>query len=182
MHTAPLLRVVVEVRGAPFLALVTPEDGVVRASGFATPDDPVATQLASRLASLDPTLGARGVAREATHTGDVATALRAYAGGNLTALDSLPVSQPSTPFRREVWRALREVPAGRVVSYTELAARAGRPAAVRAAASACAANLLALIVPCHRVVRSDGTLGGYLFGTELKQQLLEHEGADYTRR
>jgi methylated-DNA-[protein]-cysteine S-methyltransferase len=76
-----------------------------------------------------------------------------------------------------VWRALRNVPGGAAVTYTELAALAGRPAAVRAAASGCATNLVALVVPCHRIVRTDGGLGGYLFGTDVKESLLRHEGA-----
>lgn len=175
--SAPLQRVVVDVVGAPFHALVTPEDGVVRAAGFATADDPDAASLSTRITALDPTIAARGVAPEPLETGPVAEALRAYADGALDAIDSIRVSQPESPFRGDTWRALRRVPAGSAVTYTELAALAGRPAAVRAAASACANNLIALIVPCHRIVRIDGGLGGYLFGTEIKQRLLEHEGA-----
>lgn len=175
--TAPLARVVVQIAGAPFHALVTPEDGVVRAGGFATADDPDAGELWRRLARLDPALAARGISDEAEEAGGVAEALRAYASGELTAIDALPVAQPETPFRGEVWRALRRVPAGEAVTYTELASLAGRPSAVRAAASACANNLIALIVPCHRIVRTDGGLGGYLFGVELKRRLLALEGA-----
>jgi len=173
----PLARIVVDIVGAPFHALVTPEDGVVRAAGFATASDPDASSLATRITTLDPTIAARGVAPEALDTGPVAEALRAYAAGALDAIDSLAVAQPESPFRGDTWRALRRVPAGSAVTYTELAALAGRPTAVRAAASACANNLVALIVPCHRIVRTDGGLGGYLFGTDIKQRLLEHEGA-----
>lgn len=182
MPDAPLTRVVVEIAGSPFHALVTPEDGVVRAAGFATPADPEAAELWARLARLDPPTAARGIAAHPTDAGAVAAALHAYRAGELTALDALPVRQRESPFRGDVWRALREVPAGSAVSYTELAAEAGRPTAVRAAASACANNLIALIVPCHRVVRTDGALGGYLYGTDIKQRLLEHEGARQTRR
>jgi methylated-DNA-[protein]-cysteine S-methyltransferase len=100
-----------------------------------------------------------------------------YFGGDLTAMDGLPVHQPSTPARERLWAALRAVPPGSTVSYAELAARAGSPRAVRAAGAACAANLVAPIVPCHRVLRSDGSLGGYYYGLNRKEWLLRHEGA-----
>lgn len=80
-----------------------------------------------------------------------------------------------TEFQRAVWRALREIPAGHSTTYAEVARRIGRPAAVRAVAQACAANRLAVVVPCHRVVRSDGDLSGYRWGVERKRQLLERE-------
>ncbi|MDN5746930.1 MAG: tryptophan 2,3-dioxygenase family protein, partial [Pseudonocardia sp.] len=73
------------------------------------------------------------------------------------------------------WDVLRTVPAGAPVTYTEYAAKSGRPAAVRAAASACARNAAALFVPCHRVLRSDGTLGGFRWGVDVKRKLLAHE-------
>lgn len=174
---APLARTVVEVAGHPFHAIWAPEDGALRAAGFATDDDPDADSLMQRLGRLDPELAARGVENAADDRFGIAAALRAYADGDLAAIDALPAAQPETPFRGEVWRALREVPAGRAVTYTELAALAGRPSAVRAAASGCANNLVALVVPCHRIVRTDGGLGGYLFGTPVKEALLRHEGA-----
>ncbi len=104
-----------------------------------------------------------------------AKAVEAYFDGDLTALDAIAVEQRSGPFLSEAWVALRAIPAGAPVSYTELAARAGRPAAVRAAAQACARNAAALFVPCHRVVRTDGSLGGYRWGIEIKRYLLTHE-------
>jgi methylated-DNA-[protein]-cysteine S-methyltransferase len=104
-----------------------------------------------------------------------AKAVEAYFDGDLTALDAVPVEQRSGPFLTDAWAALRDIPAGAPVSYTELAARAGRPAAVRAAAQACARNAAALFVPCHRVVRTDGGLGGYRWGIEIKRYLLTHE-------
>jgi len=73
------------------------------------------------------------------------------------------------------WEVLRTVPAGAPVTYTEYAAKSGRPAAVRAAASACARNAAALFVPCHRVLRTDGTLGGFRWGLECKRRLIAHE-------
>lgn len=173
MNDAPLTRIGVDFVGARFEALVTPEDDVVRAAGFVGHP----AELEQRLFARAPVLAQRGVRPDTIATGPIAAALHAYANGHLEALTEIPVSQPAPPFRGEVWRALREVPPGAPVTYTELAARAGRPAAIRAAASACASNLIPLIVPCHRVVRSDGSLGGYLFGTALKRRILEHESA-----
>jgi AraC family transcriptional regulator of adaptative response/methylated-DNA-[protein]-cysteine methyltransferase len=88
---------------------------------------------------------------------------------------TLPLDIRGTAFQQRVWRALRAVPAGTTVSYTELARRIGAPTAVRAVGSACAANLLAVAIPCHRAVRSDGGLSGYRWGIERKRALLEKE-------
>lgn len=78
-------------------------------------------------------------------------------------------------FQQSVWRALLEIPAGKTTTYREVANRIGRPSAVRAVAAACAANHLAVVVPCHRVVRTDGQLAGYRWGIERKRALLERE-------
>ena len=88
----------------------------------------------------------------------------------------LPLDIRGTAFQRRVWQALREIPAGETASYTEIARRIGAPASVRAVAGACAANHLAVAVPCHRVVRNDGGLSGYRWGVERKRALLEREG------
>jgi len=82
-----------------------------------------------------------------------------------------------TDFQHRVWQALRAIPAGRTASYGEVAARIDRPRAVRAVASACAANPLALVIPCHRVLGSGGRLAGYRWGIELKRELLVREGS-----
>lgn len=87
----------------------------------------------------------------------------------------LPLDIRGTAFQQRVWQALRQIPSGTTVSYTELANRIGSPKAVRAVASACAANMLAVAIPCHRVVRIDGDLSGYRWGVERKQALLERE-------
>ena len=100
-----------------------------------------------------------------------------YFGGDLGALDTVPVSQPGSPSRQRLWAALRAVPPGQTVSYTQLGAQAGNPGAPRAAGAACAYNLIAPVVPCHRALRSDGTLGGYYYGLDRKRWLLRHEGA-----
>jgi AraC family transcriptional regulator of adaptative response/methylated-DNA-[protein]-cysteine methyltransferase len=80
-----------------------------------------------------------------------------------------------TAFQRRVWQALREIPAGTTVTYSEIAKRIGMPRAVRAVASACAANKIAVAIPCHRVVRKDGSLAGYRWGIERKRTLLARE-------
>lgn len=87
----------------------------------------------------------------------------------------LPLSIQGTGFQQRVWEALRAIPAGQTVSYAELAAKVGSPKAVRAVAGACAANRLAVVIPCHRVVRSDGNLSGYRWGVERKRTLLARE-------
>jgi AraC family transcriptional regulator of adaptative response/methylated-DNA-[protein]-cysteine methyltransferase len=108
---------------------------------------------------------------ELDRLGDRATALvEAPALG----LD-LPLDIGGTQFQRRVWQAVLEVPAGSTASYTEIAARIGVTGAVRAVAAACAANALAVAIPCHRVVRSDGGLSGYRWGVERKRALLQRE-------
>ena len=97
--------------------------------------------------------------------------------GHVAAIDDVVVRQRSGPFLQEAWEVLRTVPAGRPDTYAAFAARCGRPAAVRAAANACARNAAALFVPCHRVLGSDGGLGGFRWGTPVKRWLLDHEAA-----
>lgn len=89
----------------------------------------------------------------------------------------LPLDVRGTAFQKRVWQALREIPAGKTASYTEIAQRIGAPKAVRAVAQACAANALAVAIPCHRVVRSDGGLSGYRWGVERKRALLIKEAS-----
>lgn len=89
----------------------------------------------------------------------------------------LPLDIQGTAFQQRVWQALREIPYGTTVSYSELASRIGLPKAVRAVASACAANTLAVVIPCHRVVRNDGSLSGYRWGLARKQALIEKEAS-----
>jgi AraC family transcriptional regulator of adaptative response/methylated-DNA-[protein]-cysteine methyltransferase len=89
----------------------------------------------------------------------------------------LPLDVRGTAFQQRVWRALREIPAGSTASYREVAQRIGSPGAVRAVAHACASNPLAVAIPCHRVVRSDGGLAGYRWGVERKLELLRREAA-----
>lgn len=149
--------------------IAAPADGTVVASGFGDLDDTV-----GRLTDVQRDRGIDVVGPDGL--GAVAQAVAAYVAGDLDALDRVPVSQPGGEFTQAAWTALRGVPAGETDTYTGLAARAGRPAAVRAAGSACARNLVAPFVPCHRIVRTDGSLGGYYYGLEVKVALLAHEG------
>ena len=101
--------------------------------------------------------------------------VEAFFAGDVTAIDDVPVHQRSGPFLEDAWEVLRTVPAGTPDTYAAFAARCGRPAAIRAAANACARNATALFVPCHRVLGSDGGLGGFRWGTPVKRWLLDHE-------
>ena len=170
-ETITLLATTVATPAGP-LALVVTSDGTVRAAGYGPLDD-----LVRRHAATDPAAGGVVVQRVEPSglPAGIAAALARYADGDAGALDSVPVEQPGGAFYQEVWRAMRRVPPATTVTYTELAAMAGRPAAVRAAGTACARNLLAPFVPCHRIVRSDGTLGGYAYGLDAKRALLAHE-------
>jgi|SRR5579872_6821188 len=108
-------------------------------------------------------------------------AVRSYFAGELKAIDILPVQAAGTPFQQEVWRALRTIPCGTTISYAELAERIGRPTAVRAVGLANGSNPVGVVVPCHRVIGSDGSLTGYGGGIERKRWLLEHESGGARR-
>jgi methylated-DNA-[protein]-cysteine S-methyltransferase len=102
-------------------------------------------------------------------------ALARYFAGDLHAIDNLPVETAGTPFQRDVWSALREIPCGTTVSYSQLAEGIGRPAAVRAVGLANGSNPIGVVVPCHRVIGANGSLTGYGGGIERKRWLLDHE-------
>lgn len=102
--------------------------------------------------------------------------LRSYFAGELQAFD-MPLALEGTPFQCAVWAALRQVPYGATISYAELARRVGQPGAARAVGSANGRNPVGIVVPCHRVIAADGTLGGYGGGLERKRWLLDHEAA-----
>lgn len=108
-----------------------------------------------------------------------AAALERYFGGDVAALEDLPVVLEGSPFQLEVWKALRRIPPGATWSYGELAAAIGHPGASRAVGAANGQNPVAIIVPCHRVIGANGTLTGYGGGIERKQWLLRHEGATF---
>ena len=110
--------------------------------------------------------------------GGLTSAMRAYFKGDIDAIDRLPVDRTvGTPFQKSVWRALRNIPKGKTITYAELARRIGKPRAVRAAGLANGQNPISIVVPCHRVIGSNGTLTGYGGGLPRKKWLLEHEGA-----
>jgi methylated-DNA-[protein]-cysteine S-methyltransferase len=113
--------------------------------------------------------------RQALDPGGLSTALAAYFAGDLAAIDVLPVATGGTEFQRAVWRALRQIPCGDTVSYAALARRIGRESAVRAVGFANGSNPISVVVPCHRVIGSDGSLTGYGGGIERKRWLLAHE-------
>ena len=146
---------------------VVETDEVVLGSGWY----PTAAPLVARLDDIDPA----SVQERADGPG--AKALRAYFAGEVDVFDGVAVRQPGSPYRQRVYTEMRKIRAGETISYSELARRAKNERAVRAAATCCAQNLIAPIVPCHRVLRSDGSLGGYGYGLPNKTWLLEHEAA-----
>ncbi len=110
-------------------------------------------------------------------TSDLHTACVQYSDGDLSSFDKFVVEQNGTKFTCAVYAQMRKIRPGTVVNYGELARMAGSPGAARAVGSACARNQIALIVPCHRVVSAQG-IGGYEYGTAMKEKLLRHEGLD----
>lgn len=100
-----------------------------------------------------------------------------YFDGDLVAINGVKVRQPGTKFSQDVWKAMRKIPVGNTWSYSQLADRAGNSNAIRAAGTICGKNLIAPIVPCHRVVKTNGDIGNYGYGVKVKEWLLTHEGA-----
>lgn len=113
----------------------------------------------------------------ARNPGGLSDAMRRYFKGDLGAIESLPVKTAGTPFQRSVWQALRRIACGTTISYAELARRIGKPKAVRAVGLANGQNPISIVVPCHRVIGSNGSLTGYGGGLPRKKWLLKHEGA-----
>jgi methylated-DNA-[protein]-cysteine S-methyltransferase len=142
--------------------------GAVRAAGFTA--DP-----ADLLTLIHPSL--RAEPRQRPDLGPITHATADYVAGDLTAIDEIPVEQlTGGAFMAHAWRTMRQIKPGEPVTYAGFAALSGRPRAIRAAAAACARNAVALFVPCHRVLRTDGGLGGYRWGLPVKKWLLGHEG------
>jgi methylated-DNA-[protein]-cysteine S-methyltransferase len=151
------------------LTIVVGDTGAVRGSGFTADVGDLLRLMHPAL--VEPT-------RSVADVGRAGEAVRSYFDGDLTALDAVPVQQRTGgAFMAHAWDVMRDIKAGSPVTYTGFAALAGRPLAVRAAAAACARNAAAPFVPCHRVLRTDGTLGGYRWGLPVKTWLLAHEGA-----
>lgn len=108
----------------------------------------------------------------------ISESIAEYFAGRLDAIDELPVQTGGTEFQRQVWAALRRIPCGTTVSYAELAGQIGRSAAVRAVGLANGSNPIPIVIPCHRVIGSNGTLTGYGGGLARKRWLLAHEGVE----
>ena len=116
--------------------------------------------------------------REERRFRDLVERFKAYFRGEPTSFSDLPLDLRGTDFQRTVWHAVAEIPYGRLSTYREVAVRVGRPRAYRAAGNAVGRNPLHLVIPCHRVVRSDGSLGGFGSGIEVKKYLLRLERLD----
>ncbi|WP_045730307.1 methylated-DNA--[protein]-cysteine S-methyltransferase [Pseudarthrobacter chlorophenolicus] len=162
---------------AQLLQLSTPDgpftilarDGVVLASGWTAGPGALTGQIHPALLPVS--------FEEVTTLGGISDAVEAFYSGDPAPAMAVPVQQQSGPFRSHAWDVLRQVKPGFPVTYSEYAALAGNPRAVRAAASACAFNAAALFVPCHRVIRTDGSLGGFRWGLQVKESLLAREAA-----
>ena len=134
----------------------------------------------SNLKALKETLGEDDSIREIKSVAKIPVItdlINDYFDGDISAINSIQVRQPGAPFSQSAWKAMKKVRPGSVISYSELAERAGSPAAIRAAGSACAKNAIVLVVPCHRIVKTGGALGNYAYGLSKKEWLLRHEGA-----
>ena len=147
--------------------IIIDDTGVARTSGFGT--------LEALIQRLPENL--RDLPIETTTSHKYITLVQAYYAGDKKALDAIPRRQEGSPFQIKVWDAISTIDYGKTLSYKELANASGNPAAIRPAGTICGLNRLILLIPCHRVLKSDGSIGSYLYGPDLKQSLLQHEGA-----
>lgn len=150
-------------------ALICNEEGRLRATGWTSHHDRMERLLADYYGDDNFTLTA------AHNPFGLTAAIQAYFEGNIQVIDTLSVITEGTPFQQSVWQALRTIPAGKTISYGELALQLGKPAAVRAVGLANGSNPVGLVVPCHRVIGANGSLTGYGGGLERKRWLLDHE-------
>lgn len=150
------------------LLIVTDEAGLLRAIDFHDYQHRLDRLLKTHYGPLRPETGAAPAATR--------DAMAAYFAGEFAALNTIPWATNGTAFQHAVWTALTQIPAGQTITYSELARRAGRPAAIRAAGHANGSNL-SIVAPCHRVIGMDGALTGYGGGIERKRWLLAHERA-----
>lgn len=158
---------VVQTLGTPDgpFTLVADCDGAVLASGWSADAAAVTARIPAALRPDDVREGVVAAAE----------AVVAYYGGDVDAIRAVAVRQTGTPLQLAGWRALRDIAPGAPLTYTAFAAALGAPRAIRAAASICARNAPALFVPCHRVLRGDGSLGGFAWGADVKRALLGRE-------
>jgi methylated-DNA-[protein]-cysteine S-methyltransferase len=149
------------------LLIVTDDDGVLRALEFGDHESRMDRLLEEHYGNhtLEKRPGPASIKR----------ALEAYFAGELEAIDEVRVATGGTPFQKDVWQALREIPAGTTISYGQLAERIGRAGASRAVGAANGANPIPIVVPCHRVIGSNGKLTGFGGGLPLKRWLLDLE-------
>jgi methylated-DNA-[protein]-cysteine S-methyltransferase len=152
------------------LSVLLMDDGAVIAAGFA--------EVSLLVDRLRPEIASGHEVVSRSDVGSVSNDIADYLSGQLDALDRIVVDQPGTDLQNEVWSSLRAIPAGQTRTYTQLAAMTSNPKAIRAAGTACGRNLIAPMVPCHRALRTDGTLGGYYYGLDVKRWLLTHEAAN----
>ncbi len=155
----------IETPDGPF-TIITSERGVL-ATGWNTDDAGVLARISTALRPTSLQAG-RSLASEAAE---------AYYAGDLAAIDEVAVELGGTEWQQNGWAVLRTIVPGHPLTYAEYASEMGNPGAVRAAASVCARNPVALFVPCHRVLRSDGSLGGFAWGTDVKRGLLDREAS-----
>lgn len=157
------------------LQVVTDHSGTVLSSGFGSDPNDFVARL-GKSAAQSKVLDGAGISELAA----VETAVTAWADGQIDALTNSPVQvwQAEGPVIAQMRLALRQVKAGSTVSYQQLAALVARPKAARVAAQACSRNMVAPFIPCHRVLRADGSLGGFYWGDQVKLALLRHEGVN----
>ena len=146
-------------------SMIARPDGAIMASGWTDDLELLTARIATALRPETVTLGPTGAA----------DAVTAYYNGDLAAIENVPVAQIGGDFRLRGWSALRKIAPGHPLTYRQFAEALGNPTAVRAAASVCATNAPALFVPCHRVLRTDGTMGGFAWGVDVKRSLLSRE-------
>ena len=163
------MRLQLERRGSPIgqILLVADEDGALRALDFEDYEPRMLTLLRRHYGAVE--LAAGAAPKTATRV------LDAYFDGDLDGLADVHVATGGSPFQREVWQALRTIPAGATTSYGQLAVSIGRPGASRAVGLANGANPIGIVVPCHRVIGASGALTGYGGGLPRKRWLLNHE-------
>ncbi|WP_420734506.1 methylated-DNA--[protein]-cysteine S-methyltransferase [Brevibacterium luteolum] len=176
----------------PF-TIVCAANGHVLASGWTDEPDELVLRIgpqqrppslaaaARRESMLEPAASAGLTQAASAGLTQAAAAVEAYYSGDWDAVTAVPVLQPGTALQQSGWKLLRDLPAGATMSYTEFATALRRPTAARAAAAVCARNAAALFVPCHRVLRGDGSLGGFAWGRHIKQSLLARESHPVTR-
>jgi methylated-DNA-[protein]-cysteine S-methyltransferase len=168
-----ILRIVADRLDTPIGTLMLAADswGHLRVALFATSEETIRRQLMHDYGERGFHLGS------SRNPHGITERVAQYFSGDLAAIDQIPVRTAGTPFQRQVWQALREIPCGTTTSYGRLARQIGRPAAVRAVGLANGSNPVAVIVPCHRVIGANGSLTGYGGGIERKRWLLHHEQA-----